>query len=161
MKKAKIFSLIAAPQAGQYLLTLEEVEGTRLIPIWVGAAEGMAIASALQREEFPRPLTHDLITNMLKDLKVKIDKVIITDLKNDTFYANILLSRNGEAYNIDCRPSDSLALAVRTDAPIFIDDKVFEKCPVIHKPITDQEAEKFKKDIENLRPEDFFKEKKD
>lgn len=160
MKKAKIFSLVMVPRAGQYLVTLEELEGTRLIPIWIGPAEGMAIAAALQKQDFPRPLTHDLIANMLKELGVKVEKVIITELKNDTFYANIILKAKGKIHHIDARPSDSIAISVRAQAPILIEDKVFEKCPKIDKPITDQEAEKFKKDLANLRPEDFFREGK-
>lgn len=160
MKKANIFSLVMVPQTGQYLVTLEELEGTRLLPIWIGPAEGMAIAAALQKQDFPRPLTHDLLTNILKELEAKVEKVIITDLRDDTFYANIILKTKEKIYNIDSRPSDSIAIAVRTQAPIFIEDKVFEKCPKIHKPITDEEAKKFKKEIVNLRPEDFFKEGK-
>lgn len=160
MKEAKIFSLIMVPQTGQYLVTLEELEGTRLLPIWIGPAEGMAIAAVLQKQDFPRPLTHDLLTNILKELEAKVEKVIITDLKNDTFYANIILKTKGKIYHIDSRPSDSIAISVRTQAPIFIEDKVFEKCPKIYKPITDKEVEKFKKELANLRPEDFFKEGK-
>ena len=160
MIEAKIFSLVIVPEAGQYLVTLEEKNGTRLLPIWIGPAEGMAIAAALHGQDFPRPLTHDLLTNILKELQVGIEKIVITDLKNDTFYANILLKVDSRAYTIDSRPSDSIAVAVRVSAPIFIEEKVFEKCPAIHKPITKEEVERFKKDIEHLRPEDFFKKTK-
>ena len=155
--KAKIFSLVMVPRAGQYLVTLEEIEGTRLLPIWIGPAEGMSIAAVLQGQHFPRPLTHDLLTNILKELKVTIDKVVITDLKNETFYANILLKINGKEHVIDSRPSDSIAIAIRAQAPIFVEDKVFDKCPKIQKPITNEEIAKFKKKLETLRPEDFFK----
>lgn len=160
MKEAKIFSLIMVPRAGQYLVTLEEIKGTRLLPIWIGPTEGMAIAACLQKQDFPRPLTHDLIINILKELEAKVEKVIITDLKNDTFYANIILKVKDKIYHIDSRPSDSIAISVRTQTPVFIEERVFEKCPKIHKPITDQEVKKFKKDLANLKPEDFFKEGK-
>lgn len=160
MIKAKIFSLVMVPRAGQYLVTLEEQDGIRLLPIWIGPAEGMAIAAALQKQDFPRPLTHDLIINLLKELGAKIEKVVITELKNDTFYADIVLKVNGKLHRIDARPSDSIAISVRAQAPIFIENEVFEKCPKIDKPISEREIEKFKKDLANLRPEDFFKEKK-
>jgi len=159
MKEAKIFSVIMVQEAGQYLVTLEEVSGTRLLPIWIGPAEGISIAAALQKQAFPRPLTHDLLNNILKELNAKVEKVVITDIKNDTFYANIMLKAGDNLYTIDSRPSDSIAIAIRADAPIFIEERVFDKCPKIDKPITDEEVEKFKKDLERLRPEDFFKEK--
>ncbi|MFH1868035.1 MAG: bifunctional nuclease family protein [Candidatus Omnitrophota bacterium] len=161
MKKASIFSLIMVKEAGQYLVTLEEAVGMRLIPIWIGPAEGVSIAAALQKQSFPRPLTHDLFISMLKEMEVKIEKIIITDLKHDTFYANIVLRKNGKSYVIDSRPSDSIAIAVRAQAPIFIEEEVFNKCPEILKPITEKEVDRFKKVLENLRPEDFFKEKRD
>lgn len=160
MKKAGIFSLIMVKEAGQYLVTLEEASGMRLLPIWIGPAEGMSIAAALQKQSFPRPLTHDLFVSIFKEMDVKIEKVIITDLKQDTFYANIILRKNGKSYTIDSRPSDSIAIAIRAQAPIFIEEEIFNKCPEIRKPITEKELARFKKDLENLRPEDFFKEKR-
>jgi bifunctional DNase/RNase len=160
LKEAKIFSLVMLPDTGQYLVTLEELRGMRLLPIWIGPAEGMAIAAVLQNHSFPRPLTHDLLINILKSTDIKVDKVVITDLKNDTFYANIILTFDGKSVNIDSRPSDSIAVALRCKVPIFIDEKVFDICPTIHKPITDEEVKKFKKELETLRPEDFFKETK-
>jgi bifunctional DNase/RNase len=161
VKKATVFSLIMVREAGQYLLTLEEADGMRLLPIWIGPAEGMSIAAALGKQSFPRPLTHDLFISVLKEMEVKVEKIIITDLKNDTFYANIILRRNGKSYVIDSRPSDSIAIALRTEAPIFIEEDVLAKCPEIRKPITEEEVDRFRKDIENMKPEDFFREKKD
>jgi bifunctional DNase/RNase len=160
VKEAKIFSLVMVPQTEQYLVTLEELNGIRLLPIWIGPAEGMAIASALQKQRFPRPMTHDLLVNLVKELGAKVDRVIITDLKENTFFANIMLKVNGKEYAIDSRPSDSIAIAVRVNAPIFVEDIVLEKCPEIKKPISKEEIEKFKKNLEGLRPEDFFKEEK-
>jgi len=160
MKQAKIFSLIMVAEIGQYLVTLEEVDGTRLIPIWVGPGEGMSIAAGLQHDSFPRPLTHDLIKNILAELKVEVERVVVTDLRDDTFYANICLVSGQDKFNIDARPSDSIALAVRSDLPIYIEERVFKKCPDIHKPITEQEADTFKESLKNLRPEDFFREKR-
>ena len=160
MNKVNIFSLVAVAETRQYLITLEEVSGTRLMPIWIGPSEGMAIAAVLAKTEFPRPLTHDLVINILKDLDAEIEGVVITDLKESTFYAAILLKTKDGQRQIDARPSDSIAIALRADAPIYIEDRVFDKCPRIEKPITQEEVEKFKADIKSLRPEDFFKEKK-
>ena len=158
MKKVRVYSVVLIPQLGQYLITLEEIEGIRLIPIWVGPSEGMAIGAKLEGQKFPRPMTHDLLADILKKLNVKIEQVIITDLKDSTFYATLTLTVDGKKIEIDSRPSDSIALAVRANAPIFINEAVFEKCPLIQKPITDKEVKDFKKQIEGLKPEDFFKE---
>lgn len=157
MKKARVYSVILIPQLGQYLVTLEEVDGIRLIPIWVGHGEGMAISAKLNEQTFPRPMTHDLIIDLLNKLNVKVKKVTITDLKENTFYAALSLSVNRKILDIDSRPSDAIALAVRVNAPIFIEDVVFDKCPAIQKPITEEEIKGFRKQLEDLKPEDFFK----
>lgn len=157
MKEARIFSLILIPTIGQYVVSLEEVKGSRLIPIWIGINEGNAIVLQLQGEKTPRPMTHDLMANMLKEFGLKVEKVIITDLKDNTYFAEISVKNHSKIYTIDSRPSDAMALAVRTNSPIYVDDKVFAKCPIINKPITEDEVEKFKNDLKSLRPEDFFK----
>lgn len=156
-KEAKIFSLVLIPLLGQYVVTLEEIGGQRLIPIWIGVNEGNAIGLKLQGEQLPRPMTHDLMTNLLVALSAKVDRVVVTDLKEGTYYAVIHVSAGQRHYEIDSRPSDAMALAVRTESPIFVDEKVLKKCPLIMKPISEEEAEKFKKDLQNLKPEDFFK----
>lgn len=157
MKKAKIFNLILLGPVAQYVVLLEEVDGTRLVPIWVGPAEGNAIALGLEGEKTPRPMTHDLMKNIFDTIGAKLQKIIISDLKDDSYYAIIELKLDEKTYEIDARPSDSMALAIRTKTPIFIDEKVLEKCPVIMKPISDDEVEKFKEQLKNIKPEDFFK----
>ncbi|MBM3254577.1 MAG: bifunctional nuclease family protein, partial [Candidatus Omnitrophica bacterium] len=154
IKEAKIFSLVLIPMLGQYVVTLEEIGGVRLVPIWIGMNEGNAIMLKIQNEQLPRPMTHDLLVNILNNIDLKIEKVVISDLRDDTYYAIIYLIKNGQKIEIDSRPSDALAIAVRANSPIFINDKVFQKCPVIKKPITDQEVEEFKKNIQSLKPED-------
>jgi len=144
----------------QYMVTLEEVPGTRLIPIWIGPSEGLAISASLRKEFFPRPLTHDLIWNIIKAMEASVDRIVVTDLVNGTFLAEICIKHAEKAYTIDARPSDAIALALRSSAPIFADDKVFKKCPVIEKPITDAEIEAFRDRLKTLKPEDFFKENK-
>jgi len=157
IKKAKIFSLILMPQVHQYMVILEELEGTRLLPIWIGMNEGNAIAFHMEKQKMPRPMTHDLLAEILSAAEGKLEKVVISDLKENTYYALIYLKVNGKFHLIDARPSDSMAIAVRTNTPIYIDEKVFEKCPVIRKPISEQEIREFKTKLKNLKPEDFFK----
>lgn len=102
-------------------------------------------------------MTHDLMKNIFDTIGAKLQKIIISDLKDDSYYAIIELKLDEKTYEIDARPSDSMALAIRTKTPIFIDEKVLEKCPVIMKPISDDEVEKFKEQLKNIKPEDFFK----
>ena len=157
LKEARIVSVVSLFPLPQYVVVLEDVEKTRLVPIWIGVHEGNAIALELQGEKFPRPLTHDLMVNLLALLSASAEKIVINDLKENSYYALIYIKTNGKTFSIDARPSDSLALAVRIHCPIFIDDKVLKKCPVIEKPITKEEIEKFKNELKNLTPEEFFK----
>lgn len=157
LKTAKIYSLIFIPPLTQYVVTLEEAGGSRLIPIWIGTSEGNSIAMVLQGGKFHRPLTHDLIINILKEFGAGIEKIIISDLRQNTYYAIIALRQGDRTLNIDSRPSDAIALAVRTNSPIFIDDKILSLCPVINKPISEEEIRNFEREMESLRPEDFFK----
>lgn len=156
-REARIFSLVLIPLLGQYVVTLEEVGGQRLIPIWIGVNEGNAIGLKLQGEELPRPMTHDLMATLLRQVGATIERVIIADLREGTYYAVIELVTDGKRMTVDSRPSDAMALAVRVNAPIFVDEKVWKKCPVIMKPITDEEAEKFRRQLQTLKPDDFFK----
>lgn len=157
MKLAKIYSLIFIPPLAQYVVTLEEVDGSRLVPIWIGISEGASIAMVLEGEKFTRPLTHDLSVNLINSLGGSIEKVVISDIRDNAYYAVIALKQGDKTLDIDSRPSDALALAVRTNVPIFIEEKVLEFCPVINKPITEDEVRNFKKEMENLHPDEFFK----
>lgn len=157
IKEAKISSIVSLFPLPQYVVVLEDIEKTRLVPIWIGVNEGNAIALEMQGEKFPRPLTHDLIVNMLKLLDAKIEKIVISDLKENSYYAVIHLKTGEKMFEIDARPSDSLALAVRLRCPIFIDEKVLKKCPLIDSTITEEEAEKFKADLKSMSPEEFFR----
>jgi bifunctional DNase/RNase len=157
MKVARIYSLIFIPPLAQYVVTLEEVDGSRLVPIWVGISEGAAIAIVLEGEKFARPLTHDLAVSLIRSLGGSIEKVVISDLRDNAYYARIIIRQADKALEIDSRPSDAMALAVRTNSPIFIEDKVLEACPVINKPITADEVKTFEREIENLHPDEFFK----
>ncbi|MDP2942756.1 MAG: bifunctional nuclease family protein, partial [Candidatus Omnitrophota bacterium] len=101
LKAAKIYSLILIPPLAQYVVTLEEIDGSRLVPIWIGVNEGNSIAMVLQGEKFQRPLTHDLMINILKDVKAEIEKIIISDLRENAYYAIIALRQGDKTLNID------------------------------------------------------------
>ena len=161
IKEAKIVSVVSLFPLPQYVVVLEDVEKTRLVPIWIGVNEGNAIALEMQGEKFPRPLTHDLMVNILSALNAKIEKVVVNDLRESSYYAIIYIQVDGKTISIDARPSDSLALAVRIRCPIYIDEKVLLKCPKIEHPITKDEIDKFKEELKTMPPEEFFKKLKE
>ena len=115
----------------QRVVILKEKLADRYLPIWIGPAEADAIAVKLQGATVPRPLTHDLLRSVIDELGASIDSILVNDLKSDTFYATIFLKIDGQAIEIDSRPSDALALAVRADAPIYADEAVLEKAGIL------------------------------
>lgn len=145
---------------GQCVMVLEEINGPRLLPIWIGLYEGGAIGMALSGQQFPRPLTHDLFMVVMQQLNTKVKSVTITALKDSTFYAEVCIHNGGKDIVIDARPSDSVALAVRANCPILVDEEVFKACPELLKPITEDEVNDFKKKLDTMTPEDFFKDLK-
>ena len=157
IKEAKISSLVSLFPMPQYVVVLEDLEKTRLVPIWIGIHEGNAIALEMQGEKFPRPLTHDLTVNLLKNLGGVLEKVVISDLRDNSYYAVLFVRHQGKVLEIDARPSDSLALAVRVKCPIFVDEKVLKKCPRIDESISHEDIEKFKNALKTMSSEEFFK----
>ena len=155
LKAVNLYSLVAL--GSQYVIVLEEIDGPRLIPIWIGPAEGNSIAMHLNHIQLPRPTTHDLIINLFSALEVKISKVVITELKESTFYASIFIQQNGGTQEIDARPSDSIAIALRSSSPLFVDESVFEQCEPLLKPISKDEVDDFRKKLSDLKPEDIYK----
>lgn len=161
-KEVRIYSL--ATTVNECIIFLEEMKGSRLLPIWIGLTEGQAIAIRFSGIVLPRPLTHDLLLSSIKTLGYSVDRVVICDIKENTFYARIHVHKGSSAYALDSRPSDAIAVAVRAGCPIFVEDKVFNRCQTLSKPITEDEVNKFKSELKNLKPEDIFKglkEKKD
>ena len=158
LKEARIYSL--AQVGGQCVLVLEEMDGPRLLPIWIGLYEGGSIGMALAGQKFPRPLTHDLLLSLVERLGADVKKIVITELRDSTFFAEIHVKQDGKEFVMDARPSDSIALAVRQRCPIFVDETVFEACPELLKPISEEEVEDFKKKLETMTPEDFFRDLK-
>ena len=122
----KIRGLMMDPQTNNPIVVLKDVNGTAILPIWVGIYEASAIASEIEKQASPRPMTHDLIRNVLFGLEAEVKKIVVSDLRDDTFYAVIWLERGGELISVDSRPSDALAIALRMDCPIFVDDAVLK-----------------------------------
>lgn len=122
----KIRGLMMDPMTNMPIVILKDVNSNSILPIWVGVYEANAIALEIEKVATPRPMTHDLIKTMLLGLNTGIKKVVVSDLKDDTFYAVIWLERNGEMITVDSRPSDALALALRLDCPIFVEDSVLK-----------------------------------
>jgi uncharacterized protein len=139
----------------QPIVLLREREGERFLPIWIGAVEATAIAFALQGIVTQRPMTHDLMKNLLETMGVRIDKILITELKEGTFYATLQMSHNGTNWEVSSRPSDAIALAVRINAPIFAAEEVLNEASILIRDDEEQEVEKFREFLEQVNPEDF------
>jgi bifunctional DNase/RNase len=142
----------------QPIVLLKTLEGNRYLPIWIGHPEAAAILMKMQGAPTPRPMTHDLVTEMLGELNATVAKISVTELRDNTFYAIITLQVNGSELEIDSRPSDALALAVRTDAPIFVSDQVIEDSAIEfggEPEEQDEIVDEFRKFLEDVSPEDF------
>jgi len=142
----------------QPIVLLKTREGNKFLPIWIGHPEAAAILMKLQGANTPRPMTHDLMNEMLGELEVSCSRVSVTELRENTFYASITLRVNGREVDIDSRPSDALALAVRSSAPIFAhEDVIAESAIEFEHEVEDQEqvVDKFKEFLDNVTPEDF------
>ena len=141
------------------IVLLKTAEGNRFLPIWIGAPEATAILMKLQGAAAPRPLTHDLFTSILGQLDAKVERISVTDLKENTFYAVITLAReSGEEIEIDSRPSDAIALAVRVDAPIFAADAVIDEASVVFEGDQldeDDIVAQFKEFLDSVSPDEF------
>ena len=146
----------------QPIVLLKTKDGNRYLPIWIGQPEAAAILMKLQGASTPRPMTHDLLTEILSELDARITRITVTELRENTFYALITVAVNGSEIEIDSRPSDAIALAVRSDAPIFADDSVIEESAIEFEHEDDvneeQMVEEFKKFLDEVKPEDFSSE---
>src|SRR3954469_18806092 len=150
-------TLMIDPATNLPIVILRDKDGARVLPIWVGVAEANAIALQIETVATSRPMTHDLLRNVIYDLQAGIDKVVVCDLKENTFYALIYLSVNGEAVAVDARPSDAIALALRAKAPIFVEDRVIDEAKTTDFAPDKENAERLQKWLESLDPEDLGK----
>lgn len=156
-REFKLRGLMMDPITNSPMVILQDVEKNTLLPIWVGVFEANAIALQVERIDTPRPMTHDLIKNILLHMNADIEKVVVTELKDNTFYALIHLTLEGEEMTIDSRPSDAIALALRADAPIFVTDDVISNSRNITLDKENLDPEEVRKWLENLSPEDLGK----
>ena len=152
----KIRGLMMDPMTNMPVVILKEAAGSGILPIWVGVHEANAIALEIERVVTPRPMTHDLLKNVLLGLDAHVQKVVVTGIKDDTFYALIWVNRDGSLVSIDSRPSDALALALRIDCPIFVEEIVLKssKASVVSEDTAGGEDKPW---LENLNDEDFGK----
>lgn len=141
----KVEGLLFDPRSGMYILLLKEIEGDGTLPIWIGKPEADSIALALGGIITPRPLTHDLIKNLLNSIKIRITRVVVTEILDNTYYALIYLSDGRREIPVDSRPSDAVAVALRVDAPIFVEEGIMER----------KSTDELEEWLKNLRPEDF------
>ena len=153
--EVKIRGLMMDPMTNTPMVVLKEVTGSSILPIWVGIYEANAIALEIEKVLTPRPMTHDLIKLLLSGLETGVRKVVVSDLKDDTYYAVIWLERGGELISVDSRPSDALAIALRLDCPIFVEDAVLKTskaASVTSDKVNDQEIRRW---LEGLNDEDL------
>jgi uncharacterized protein len=139
----------------QPIVLLKEADGHRYLPIWVGAVEATAIAFALQGIQTPRPMTHDLLRDILSETDVTVERVLINELVDQTFFAQIRLRSSGDTKEVSSRPSDAIALAVRVNVPIFADEDVLEQAGIELRDEEESEVEKFREFLDQVTPEDF------
>lgn len=141
----KVEGLLFDPRSNMYILLLKEVDGASTLPIWIGKPEADSIALALGKVMTPRPLTHDLVKNVIENLKMRVSRIVVTDLLENTYYALIYLTDGKKEIPVDSRPSDAVAVALRTNASIFVEDGILEL----------RNSDELEEWLKNLRPEDF------
>ena len=154
--EVRIRGLMMDPTTNMPIVVLKDVASDVVMPIWVGIFEANAIALEIEKTQALRPMTHDLTRNLIRNLNARLDRVVITELKEDTFYAVLWLKQDGDAVAIDARPSDAIALALRADCPIYVDEKVMEKARLSTSgPVEGPTAEQLRGWLEGLNDEDL------
>ena len=155
MLEMEVAGVVLDPTTNVPIVILRSKKGRKILPIWVGIFEALAISRGLEGAKTPRPLTHDLIYSLIEKLKVKVTEVRVIDLRNNTFFAEILLRSRREAIHIDARPSDAIALALRTKVPIYVEEKVLKGAKTVDQ--TKELDKEYKNFLEDLKEEDFGK----
>jgi bifunctional DNase/RNase len=157
MLKMEIKGLLMDPVSNMPVVILRDAADGVFLPIWVGIFEANAIAIEMEKVTTPRPMTHDLLRNVLKELETKVERIVINDLRDNTFFARIHLSRGAATWNIDSRPSDAIALALRSKADIFVEEEVLEKSRTLREEGEEQDPERLRKWLEEVNPEELGK----
>ena len=170
--EVRVNGLILEHKTQQNVVILRETGGERILPIWIGPGEAQAIRRVLADEPFPRPLTHDLLVQVVEGLKARITRVVVAELRENTFYATVIVQANGDVLSVDSRPSDAIALALRAKAPIFVNEQLLQEPPreeaeeeggeeppdePAGEPSEEEKAEQLRRFLEKLNPEDFGK----
>ena len=146
----------------QPIVLLKTADGNKFLPIWIGHPEAAAILMKLQSQAAPRPMTHDLLSDMLEQLGAQIIRITVTELRENTFYAQITVQQDGTEIEVDSRPSDAIALALRVNAPIYVDEEVIRKAKSLEvtkeaEPVKADDPEQLREWLQNIKPEDFEK----
>ena len=157
MVKMEIKGLLMDPVSNMPVVVLRDAENGVFLPIWVGIFEANAIAIQMEKIATPRPMTHDLLKNLIGELDATVERIVINDLRDNTFFARIHLLRGGTRWDVDSRPSDAIALALRVDAEIFVEEEVLEKSKTMRPDGEDADPERLKKWLEEVNPEDLGK----
>jgi bifunctional DNase/RNase len=161
LRQMVVSGLTIDPFTNSPIMILKDVESDKAVPIWIGLLEATAIASELENIKFSRPMTHDLLKNIMETMDIQVIKVEVCDLRDNTYFALIYLKRDGQEISIDARPSDAIALALRAKCPIFVADVVIQKARRVdlsaQEAITNEESKKWTEILESLDPEDFGK----
>jgi len=153
----KVKGLVVDPISKMPIVVLQDLNSEKMLPIWIGVFEANAIALKIENIATPRPMTHDLLKTFFDKLNLSIEKIVVNDVKNNTFYAVIYFRHQEKKIEIDSRPSDAIALALRMDAPIFVEDEVVKKAHSLKFDENLESSERLKKWLESLSPEDFGK----
>ena len=161
LHEVNIASMAIDPTSNTPIIILKSVKGDQAVPIWIGLLEATSIASALRDIKFDRPMTHDLFKNFMDNLEMVVSKVEVCDLKDNTFYARIYFVSKEKSFDMDARPSDAIAIALRFGAPIYVDDKIFDQSQMVEGDYEvlnkSEDGKKWAEYLENLSPEDFGK----
>jgi len=152
-----IKGLMVDPITNMPIIILRDKDGQKVLPIWVGIFEANAIALQIENVATPRPMTHDLLKNIISDLEATVQKIVVCDLKENTFYALIHIVVNGHTVAVDARPSDAIALALRAKAPIFVEDTVIENARSLDITSEKADSDRLQKWLESLDPEELGK----
>ena len=152
-----IKGLMVDPITNMPIVILKDKQGERVLPIWVGIFEANAIALQIENVATPRPMTHDLLRNVITDLDGQVDRVVVSDLKDNTFYAVIHMTVRGERVAVDARPSDAIALALRTRSPILVEETVIDNAKTVDLSSEQADSDRLQKWLESLDPDDLGK----
>ena len=155
--EVRIRGLMMDPVTSMPMIVLKDIAGDAVLPIWVGIFEANAIALEIEKTTTPRPMTHDLVRNVLRGFHTVVTRVVISDLRDDTFFAVIWMEREGETLAMDARPSDALALAMRSDCPIYVARKVLESATASSAANSGANSEELRRWLENLNDDDLGK----